>query len=218
MPEERFGARLTRALSPFLGPGFDSEHIKNVLDNCKLSYEYLADGPLIDATVDALRRGQLVGWFQGRMEWGIRALGHRSILANPFSPYTLENLNRFLKRREPSRPYSVSILAEALEQHFEGPPSSPFMEYEYRVRDRDRFRGLLPGVGRTLRVHSVADRQSSFGRLLKVFGDAAGVPALVNTSFNGFHEPIVCSPRDAVRVFYGTGLDIAVVGNFMIRK
>ena len=207
-----------RGLSPFLGPQFGAEHVKSVLDNCKLSYEYLSDGPLIESTAAALKSGRLVGWFNGRMEWGIRALGNRSILANPFSRYTLENLNHFLKRREVTRPYAVSILTDALDEHFEGPRSSPIMEYEYSVRDPQRFRGMLPGVGRTLRVHTVADKQSSFGQLLRAFGTQSDAPALVNTSFNGFHEPIVCSPRDAVRVFYGTGLDLAVIGNFVIRK
>ena len=212
------GQEIERDLSPFLGPAFGSEHVKDILDNCKLSYEYLSDAAIVGVAADALRKGLLVGWFQGRMEWGIRALGNRSILANPFSPYTLENLNRFLKRREASRPYSVSILEKDLHQQFAGPTASPFMEFEYDVRDRDRFRGMLPGPGSTLRVHSVADSQSPFGRLLAAFGDLTGVPALVNTSFNGFHEPIVCTPRDAVRVFYGTGLDMAIIGNFLIRK
>jgi carbamoyltransferase len=212
------GQEIEESLSPFLGPEFDSADIKSVLDNCKLSYEYLSDSATVAVAVEALRRGLLLGWFQGRMEWGIRALGNRSILANPFSTYTLENLNRFLKRREASRPYSVSILETELEKHFAGPAASPFMEFEYQVRDRDRFRHMLPGAGSTIRVHSVADAHSRFGKLLTAFGELAGVPALVNTSFNGFHEPIVCTPRDAVRVFYGTGLDLAIIGNFLIRK
>ena len=92
------GAPSPRAvLSPFLGPEYDATEIKAVLDNCKLSYDYVDDGELIRTAATALARGQLVGWFQGRMEWGARALGNRSILANPLSPYTLENLNTFLK-------------------------------------------------------------------------------------------------------------------------
>jgi carbamoyltransferase len=207
-----------RQPSAFLGPEFDNESIKEVLDNCKLSYEFRRDGAVLDLAVEALISGQLVGWFQGRMECGARALGHRSIVANPFSPYTLENINRFLKRREPYRPYSVSVLASRASALLEGPPASPFMEYEFEVRDPDRFQSILPGHGRTLRAHTVADERSLFGQLLSRFGQATGVAALVNTSFNGFHEPIVCTPRDAVRVFFGTGLDVAVIGNFVLRK
>lgn len=211
------GAR-REALSPFLGPEFDPAEIKSVLDNCKLSYEYLQEGQLIGRAAEALARGQLVGWFQGRMEWGSRALGNRSILANPVGPYTLENLNAFLKQREPHRSYSVSVCTEDMPRYFRGPAASPFMEFEYDVEDPDLLRTLMPFTTTRLRVQSVGEAPELFRRLLKAFESVAGIPILVNTSFNGFHEPIVCTPRDAVRVFYGTGLDMAVIGNFVLRK
>jgi carbamoyltransferase len=154
------------------------------------------------------------------MEWGPRALGARCILANPTAPYVLENLNRFLKRRDPWRGYALSGLHESLATHFEGPESAPFMECDYRPRDVARFREALPSADAAVRVHSVsaADGLPHFRRLLEAFGEATGLPFLINTSFNGFHEPIVCSPRDAVRVFYGTGLDVLVVNQFVLRK
>ncbi|HUK35525.1 MAG TPA: carbamoyltransferase C-terminal domain-containing protein [Vicinamibacterales bacterium] len=208
----------TCSTSPFLGPGFTPEDIKATLDNCKLSYDYLSNGRLIDQTTAALVKGELVGWFHGRMEWGVRALGNRSILASPTAPYVLENLNRFLKQREPHRTYSVAVCAEDVAKFFCGPPASPLMEYEYEVLDRVLFRHLLPDSASRLRVQTVDASAGVFYELLRGFGDLTGVPVLVNTSFNGFNEPIVCHPRDAVRVFYGTGLDMAVLDGLVIRK
>jgi carbamoyltransferase len=183
-----------------------------------LSYDYFGDGQLIDRTAAALAKGKLVGWFQGRMEWGPRALGNRSILASPVSPYVLENLNLFLKRRAPHRPYSVSMCADDTARFFRGPASSQFMEFEYEPLDRATVQHLLPLDATRLRLQTVPESMTLFHRLIKAFGALTGVPILVNTSFNGFNEPIVCSPRDAVRVFYGTGLDMAVIGNFVLQK
>jgi len=205
-------------LSPFLGPEFSPQEIKAVLDNCKLSYDYLRDGQVIARTTAALAKGQLVGWFQGRMEWGPRALGHRSILASPVAPYVLENLNMFLKQRKPHETYSVVLCAEDLPRYFRGPAKSAFMEYEYDVLDRDLLRNLLPANATRLRVQTVDDSAGMLCDLIRAFGDHTGVPMLVNTSYNGFNEPIVCNPRDAIRVFYGTGLDVAVLGNLVLRK
>jgi len=205
-------------LSPFLGPEFTPQEIKATLDNCKLSYDYLRNGQLIDRTVTALAKGQLVGWFQGRMEWGTRALGHRSILASPVAPYVLENLNVFLKHREPHRTYSVAICQEDLPRFFKGPAKSEFMEYEFDVLDRELLRPLLPANASRLRVQTVDESAGAFYQLIRAFGDLTGVPMVVNTSFNGFNEPMVCNPRDAVRVFYGTGLDLAILDSLVLQK
>jgi len=171
-----------------------------------------------EQVVEALARGHLVGWFDGRMEWGHRALGHRSILASPLSPYALENLNGFLKHRQPWRRYGLSVCLEDCATLFDGPPASRAMEYEYGLRDPERFRAVLPAGAARVRVHTVSPASERFARLLRAFGARCGVPALVNTSFNGLHEPIVCSPRDAVRVFYGTGLDLLAIDRFLLRK
>jgi len=206
-------------LSPFLGPSYEAKEIKATLDNCKLRYDWKGDDAIVDMAVSALRKGMLVAWFEGGMEWGPRALGARSILASPFSPYVLENLNGFLKRRQPWRGYGLSIAKESLGEHFDGPASAPFMESDYRLRNPATFKHVLPAPGSTVRVHG-ADRQSPprFRRLLEAFGAMTGVPCVVNTSFNGFHEPIVCSPRDAVRVFYGSGVDMLVLEQFVLVK
>ena len=208
-----------RSVTPFLGPSYTPDETKATLDNCKLKYEWASDGDAIAIAVEALRKGRLVAWFEGAMEWGPRALGARSILANPFSQYVLDNLNRFLKQRDPWRGYALSGLDEAVRRLFDGPSASPFMECDYVPRDRSGFRHILPGPNAAVRIQTVrSDAPPRFRDLLQAFGDGAGIPMLVNTSFNGFQEPNVCSPRDAIRVFFGTGIDILVVGNFVIRK
>src|SRR5581483_7059847 len=140
------------AVGPFLGASYTAEEIKATLDNCKLTYEWASESQTVDIAVDALKKGQLVAWFDGRMEWGPRALGARSILANPFSPYVLENLNRFLKHRDTWRGYAVSVPEEGVGEHFVGPRSSPFMECDYAPRDRRRFEHILPGPEAAVRV------------------------------------------------------------------
>ena len=152
------------------------------------------------------------------MEWGHRALGNRSILASPLSPYVLDNLNLFLKQRERYRAYGLSVREEDASQYFDGPRRSSWMEYEYGLKDRDRFRHVLPAGASTLRVQTVDRSAAFFQELHEAFANATGTGVLVNTSFNGFSEPIVCSPRDAIRVFYGTGLDVLVLGRFVVRK
>jgi carbamoyltransferase len=202
----------------FLGPEYDPEEVKFTLDNCKLSYECLSVSDVIGVCVEALAQGRLVGWFQGRMEWGHRALGNRSILASPFSPYVLDNLNGFLKQREPHRAYGLSVSEDEVGLYFDGPSRSSWMQYEYDIKDFDRFRHVLPNGVTRVRVQTLDRAPLLFRELHRAFAAACGTGALVNTSFNGFSEPIVCSPRDAVRVFYGTGLDVLVLGQFVIRK
>jgi len=206
--------------SPFMGPSYSAEETKGVLDNCKLQYSWETEEGATQAAVSALQDGRLVAWFDGQMEWGPRALGARCILANPTAPYVLENLNHFLKRRESWRGYALSGLQDAVQAHFDGPPLAPFMECDYIPRDPSQFRHVLPSASAAVRVQTVTETGSlpRFRRLLDACGEASGLPFLVNTSFNGFHEPIVCSPRDAVRVFYGTGLDVLVINQFVLRK
>jgi carbamoyltransferase len=204
--------------SPYLGPDYADTQIKEALENCKLSYDLRREDRLMDDVLHALSRGRLVGWFHGRLEWGPRALGHRSVLADPFAEHTLDNLNGFLKRRPAYRSYGVSVPRANVKELFDGPAASPFMQFEYRPRDPDKFRTILPPGVETVRVHTVDESEPRFLRLLQAWGEKTGTPVLVNTSFNGFHEPLVCSPRDAIRVFYGTGLDVLALEDFFLRK
>jgi len=206
------------AQSPFLGPEFTNEEIKAVLDNCKLSYSFADDAHLVRLAAKTLAQGRLVGWFKDRMEWGRRALGNRSIFASPVAPYVLENLNAFLKHRPAYRTYGLMVAEEDVGRFFDGPPSSPYMECEFVVRDPRLLASACPKGTRTLRVQTVGADRPWLLALLRAFGDLTGMPVLINTSFNTFHEPIVCAPRDAIRVFYGSGLDLVVLGNFVLGK
>jgi len=193
--------------------------IKATLENCKVDYTWVSESEAVEIAVDALRRGRLVGWYDGAMEWGPRALGARSILANPFAPYVLENLNHFLKNRDPWRGYALSALEPALEHSLSGPSEAPFMECDFRPHDVERFRHVLPSPTAGIRVQVVGHESlPRFRSVLAAFGTESGIPCLVNTSFNSFNEPIVCSPRDAIRVFYGSGLDVLLLGNFLLTK
>ena len=123
------------------------------------------------------------------------------------------------KKRESWRGYALSGPTEAVGRYFDGPGHSPFMECDYRPKEPAAFRHVLPSPLAAVRVQTVGETGlPRFRRLLEAFGEATGIPFLVNTSFNGFHEPIVCSPRDAVRVFYGSGLDLLVLDQFLLRK
>lgn len=211
--------------SAYLGPGYSGAEVKEALDNCKLVYDLQREEQVIDTVLEAVSQGRLAGWFHGRLEWGPRALGHRTVLADPFATHVLENLNGYLKKRPSYRSYGISVPLAKLHDLFEVPrregrdrSASPFMQYEYRPRDLDKFRTILPKGVETLRVHTVDESEPLYLRLLVRWGEKSGVPVLVNTSFNGFHEPLVCSPRDAVRVFYGTGLDLLAIEGFVLRK
>ena len=209
----------SKPLSPFLGPAYTSDEVKATLDNCKVQYIALTESEAVETAVSALRKGQLVGWYEGAMEWGQRALGGRSILANPFAPFVLENLNRFLKHREPWRGYALSALKPAVDRYFDGPTEAPFMECDFRCRDLDTFRSVLPMPEAAVRIHIAGEETPRrFRKVLEAFGATCGIPCVVNTSFNGFHEPIVCSPRDAIRVFYSSGVDLLILDRFLLTK
>jgi carbamoyltransferase len=124
----------------------------------------------------------------------------------------------FLKQREWHRAYGLSVCEEQTERHFVGPSRSRSMEYEYRLVDPERFRHVLPLGTTTLRVQTIDPAAELFRDLHAAFAGVAGDGVLIKTSFNGFSEPIVCSPRDAIRVFFGTGLDVLVLDRFVIRK
>jgi len=205
----------------FLGPQFNDEAIKNVLDNCKIAYEYsLTEDKLIAETARLLGQGRIVGWFRGAMEFGPRSLGARSILASPTSEMMRDNLNAFIKHREEFRPFCASVPEERTEEFFEASALNEFLQGVSRVKEAKRT--LIPaavfGDG-LVRVHSVSRKTNpAFWKLLSRFGEATGVPVLLNTSFNLFGEPVVSTPREAVRGFYCSGIDSLAIGNFLIKK
>jgi carbamoyltransferase len=156
----------------------------------------------------------------GRMEFGPRALGNRSILASPMDPYSTENLNIFIKHREPFRKFAASVPAELADRYFEAGANARFLATVGRVRPeyRDRFAAAIL-ANDLVRVHAVHQEENPlYWRLLHAAGTATGLPVLYNTSFNLFGEPLVCTPRDAVRSFYSSGIDAMFVGNFLLQK
>ncbi len=204
----------------FLGPSYTSEELKQVLENCKLRFRYLTADDLIAQAIDHLHNDRIVAWMQGRMEFGPRALGNRSILASPLNPYSTENLNVFIKHREPFRKFAASVPAEVAGEYFEAGPNARFLSTVARVRPEHRktFEAAVMGDD-LVRVHVVDQRENPiFHRLLIAAGEASKLPVLYNTSFNLFGDPLVCTPRDAVRSFYSSGVDALFVGNFLVSK
>jgi carbamoyltransferase len=154
------------------------------------------------------------------MEFGPRALGNRSILASPLDPYSTENLNAYIKHREPFRKFAASVPAELAAEYFEVGPNARFLATVGRVREawRQRFESAIL-AGDLIRVHLVAQEDNPlYWRLLHAAGKATGLPVLYNTSFNLFGEPLVCTPRDAVRSFYSSGIDAMFIGSFLLQK
>jgi carbamoyltransferase len=204
-----------------LGPSFTAPEIKQVLENCKLRFRLLATTPeMIGAAVDRLKENRIVAWMQGRMEFGPRALGNRSILASPQDPYSTENLNAFIKHREALRKFAASVPAELASEYFDAGPNARHLATVSRVRakHKEQFRGAIL-ANDLVRVHTVSKEDNPlYWQLLHAFGEKTGLPVLYNTSFNLFGEPLVCTPRDAVRSFYSSGIDAMVVGNFLLEK
>jgi carbamoyltransferase len=204
-----------------LGPSFTAAEIKQVLENCKLRFRYLlTTEEVIGTAVALLSDNRILAWMHGRMEFGARALGNRSILASPLDPYSAENLNAFIKHREPFRKFAASVPAELSSQFFEVGPNARFLSTVGRVKPehREKFAAAIL-AGDMVRVHSVdRDENPLYWKLLHAAGKATGLPVLYNTSFNLFGEPMVCTPRDAVRSFYSSGIDAMFVGNFFLQK
>lgn len=204
----------------YLGPGFSEEQIKSVLDNSKTIYHYLAsEKRLLDETARLLREDKVVAWYQGRLEFGHRALGNRSILASPFSPWVKENLNKYVKHREDFHPFALSVPIERVAESFDCTDNCRFMASVGSHKQGSRELGRFAFNGGSVRVHTVEKLVNPrFWSLLHRFGEDAPAPALVNTSFNLFGEPLVCDPRAAVRSFFSSGIDALVMGNFLVVK
>jgi carbamoyltransferase len=203
----------------FTGPEFGEAEVATAIADSGFQAELLDEEQLFPAVAERIAAGDVVGWFQGRMEFGPRALGNRSILADPRRPEMKDVLNARIKRREPFRPFAPSILAEVTGDWYEQDYSSPFMILVYKTRADKRE--LIPAVnhvddsGRLQMVErDVAPR---YWRLIKEFEKLTGVPILLNTSFNE-NEPIVMSPQHALETFAKTRMDVLVLGNHVVRR
>ncbi len=205
----------------YWGPKYSRQEIKDVLDNCKVKYScHHSELSKIDATVQLLKAGKIVGWYQGATEFGARALGNRSLLASPWADYVRENLNDYIKHREWFRPFALAVPEEDYSQFFDCSQLPRFMTSLAwaRVTSDETLRGFFLPENR-VRLHIVNRHSNSlFWRLLKRFGEDAPAPILVNTSFNLFGEPLVVSPRDAIRSFYSSGIDALMIDCFLVKK
>lgn len=202
----------------YLGPEYDDDAIEAELRRCKLSYERCAD--IEERAADLLSRGRIIGWFQGRMEFGPRALGNRSILADPRPADMKDRINGSVKYREPWRPLAPAVLAERAHEFFEGARPAPYMIVNFDVRPERRHEiPAVVHVDGTARIQTVSPESNPrFHRLLRSFEQRTGLPVLLNTSLNSRARPIVCSPRDAISTFYASGLDALCMGNFLLVK
>jgi carbamoyltransferase len=203
----------------FTGPEYGDAEVSAALQRAGLSGERLDDERLFPEVAERIAAGDVVGWFQGRMEFGPRALGHRSIVADPRRADMKDVLNARIKHREPFRPFAPSILAEATGDWFDQDYASPFMVLVYKTRPDKREQ--IPAVNHvddTGRVQTVArDVEPRYHRLLEEFDRRTGVPVLLNTSFNE-NEPIVMTPAEAVETFLKTRMDLLVLGNYVVRR
>jgi carbamoyltransferase len=204
-----------------LGPEFSAEDTKQVLENCKLRFRYLlTTDDVIEAAIKQLNENHIVAWMHGRMEFGPRALGNRSILASPRNPYSTENLNAFIKHREAFRKFAASVPADVANEYFDVGPNARYLATVGKVKPQHRktFDAAILGES-WVRVHTVRQEDNPlYYRLLQEAGRTTGLPVLYNTSFNLFGDPLVCTPRDAARSFYSSGIDSMFVGHFLLQK
>lgn len=224
----------------YLGPEFSSGEIREYLDKEKIPYTLLEEAEIPEKIADLIAREKVVGWFQGAMEFGPRALGGRSILGDPRSPKMQEQMNLKIKFRESFRPFAPSVIAEKVSEYFEMSAESPYMLLVAPVRekwrremteDEKKLQGIallnvkrseIPAVTHvdySARVQTITGRQHpAFHALLEKFGQKYGCPIMINTSFNVRGEPIVCTPQDAFRCFMRTHMDFLILGNCLLDK
>lgn len=212
------GETRRKQTSVYLGPAFSSEEIESALEKFELDFERLTD--VESATAELIDQGLIVGWFQGAMEFGPRALGNRSILADPRLPDMKARINRAVKFREPFRPFAASVLEEKQHEWFEKVHTSPYMTVVFPViPDRAKSVPAIVHEDGTCRIQSVQKNVNPrYWKMIERFEERSGIPMVLNTSFNVKGEPIVCTPEDGIRCFLGCGLDCLVIGDFLVRK
>jgi len=212
------GERITMS-STFWGPGYADQEILSILNRNKIRFEKHEN--ITSVCAELLAQGKLIGWFQGRMEWGPRALGNRSILADPRKIEMKDIVNISVKYREEFRPFAPAVLHEHAGEYFEMLQEGiPFMNIVVPVKEEKR--NTIPAVTHidgSARVQTVSQEFNPlFREMIGEFYRRTGVPVILNTSFNVKGEPIVCTPDDAIRCFYSTGLDCLIMGKYLIKK
>jgi carbamoyltransferase len=207
----------------YWGPAFDDDAIKAALERSGLQYRYVdREEDLLDETAGMIEAGQVIGWYQHRLEFGPRALGSRSLVADARNPEMKDIINAKVKFREAFRPFAPSVLREHAHEYFEMPEGmdAPYMLLVPKVR-ADKH-AVLPAITHqdgTGRVQTVTEEDNGrYYRLIRTFGERTGIPVVINTSFNVRGEPIVCTPQDAINTFVNTGIDAVVLGNFIVTE
>lgn len=202
----------------YLGPGYADQEIESYLRTCKI--QFTRPENISVAAAEMLAEKKIVGWFQGRMEFGPRALGNRSILADPRDEAMRDKVNAVAKFREGWRPFAPSVIEERAEEYFRGCKESPFMILTFPVHEeKKRVIPAVTHVDGSARVQTVKrEVNPPYHELIEHFGKLTGVPVVMNTSFNLREEPIVCAPKDAVRTFFSSGLDALCIGPFLVQK
>ncbi|OGV37090.1 MAG: hypothetical protein A2X48_04570 [Lentisphaerae bacterium GWF2_49_21] len=201
-----------------LGPRYDDPFIKSELEKYNLKYVETEDPSI--AAAKLISKGRIIGWFQGRMEFGPRALGYRSILADTRKAEIKNKINSTIKFREEFRPFAPSILRECVKDYFEKDINCPFMTFTLMIKpDRQSEIQGVCHVDGSGRLQSVAENENpAYYRLIKEFHKITGVPVVLNTSFNLAGEPIVCSPYDAIRTFFTSGMNDLIIGKYILSK
>jgi carbamoyltransferase len=203
----------------YTGPEYTEAEIRTELDHSQVEFETYSDREVTQRAAKDIADGLVVGWFQGRMEFGPRALGNRSIVVDPRRAEMKDILNDRIKKREPFRPFAPSVLEERVGDYFEQTHPAPTMLMVYQIKPERRSEipavTHVDGSGRLQTVsRSVNDR---YYQLISDFDELTGVPIVLNTSFNE-NEPIVCTPRHAIDCFLKTRMDVLYVGNFAVRR
>lgn len=203
----------------FLGPQFTEDEIREYLDSLDVAYQTYAREDLLQEVARLIAEQNVVGWFQGRMEWGPRALGNRSILADARNADNRSRVNLKIKFRESFRPFAPAVTLERSSEHFDLDRPSPYMLLTAQVREHKRQIPAVTHVDGSARLQTVArDENELFHDLLQEFDRQTGCPVVINTSFNVRGEPIVCTPHDAFKCFMRTDMDILVMGNAVLDK
>jgi carbamoyltransferase len=203
----------------YLGPEFSEAQVAAELNAAGVKHRRLERDPMLEAVSDEMVKGNVVGWFQGRMEWGPRALGNRSIVTHPGLENIKDVLNARIKHREWFRPFAPSILAEEQHEYFEHDHPSPYMLHVYKIRpDKRKHLCAVNHVDDTGRLQTVTRQENPlYYDLIQTFGRKTGLPVILNTSFNE-NEPIVCTPKEAIDCFQRTKMDVLAIGPFVARK
>ncbi len=207
-------------MSAYLGPESSDAAIRSAMEHYGLSGERLSDELLCERIAATIEKGKVVAHFHGRMEVGPRALGNRSILADPRREEMKDILNRKIKHREAFRPFAPTVLAERFGDFFEGNGESPYMTFVFSVRPTAREKiPAVTHVDGSARVQTLRSADNPrFYRIVSEFERRTGIPILVNTSFNVQGEPMVCSAEDAIACFLGTEIDVLAIGNRWIER